>query len=256
MKSKFVKIGLVFCLVPIFLFGIFVNTVSAETAYLPDWVSNLYHYWIHERISENELVNAIDYLEEQKIIELIMHKEYDTKSNFLLSILVLEKSSSVNEFEPCASDWYITGYFLPVESDYSGKLVEISVDEVKQFYVTAFLEVVRTEGWGRTNAGNYLGWDHDAYTISDTYLDSQGNDLVVGTVAVDTSFIEHGSKLNIPTLPEPWNSIVFSALDEDPSIIGKQIDVFTGEGINAENETFRITSSNNNVCALIEYYVI
>ena len=256
MKSKFVKIGLVFCLIPIFQFGIFVNTASAETAYLPDWVWNLYHYWIDERISENELVNAIDYLEEQKIIELIMHKEYDTKTNFLLSILVLEKSNSENEFDSCTFDWYITGYFLPVESDYSGKLVEISVDEVKQFYVADFLEVVRTEGWGRTNAGNYLGWYHDLYHISDTYLDSQGNDLVVGTVAVDALVIEHGSELIIPTLPEPWNSMVFSALDEGPSIIGKHIDVFTGEGVTAENETFRITSSNNNVCAQTEYYVI
>jgi len=242
----------------LFQFGIFVNGAEAETMYLPDWVLNLYYYWIDERISENELLNAINYLEEQKIIELIMHEDYDTKSNFLLSILVLEKSNSENEFDSCTSDWYITGYFLPIESDYSGKLVEISVDRVEQFYLADFLEVVKIEGWGRTNAGNYLGWYYDSYHISDTYLDSQGNDLVVGTIAVDISFIEHehGSKLNIPTLPklnipslpEPWNSIVFSALDEGPSIIGKHIDVFTGEGITAENETFRITSSNNTVC--------
>ncbi len=42
--------------------------------------------------------------------------------------------------------------------------------------------------------------------------------------------------------------MVFAGLDEGPSINGKHIDVFTGEGINAENETFRITSSNNKVC--------
>ncbi|MEK0365619.1 MAG: 3D domain-containing protein [Nitrosopumilus sp.] len=148
----------------------------------------------------------------------------------------------------CTSDWYITGYFLPLESDYSGKSVEISVDRTKQFYLADFLEFVKIEGWGRTNAGNYLGWYHGAFTISDRYLDAYDNDLIVGMVAVDNSVIEHGSELTIPTLPEPWNDMVFSGSDEGPSIIGKHIDVFTGEGIDAENETFRITGYNNQVC--------
>ena len=148
----------------------------------------------------------------------------------------------------CTSDWYITGYFLPLESDYSGKSVEVSVDRTKQFYLADFLESVKIEGWGRTNAGNYLGWYHGAFTISDRNLDAYDNDLIVGMVAVDNSVIEHGSELTIPTLPEPWNDMVFSGSDESPSIIGKHIDVFTGEGIDAENETFRITGYNNQVC--------
>jgi len=172
----------------------------------------------------------------------------DTKTNFPSSELQQEKSNLENEFVSCTSDWYITGYFLPIESDYSGKLVEISVDGFKQFYLADFLEDVKIEGWGRTNSGNYLGWYHGAYVISDAYLDSHGNDLIIGMVAVDDLVIEHGSELTIPTLPEPWNNMVFSGSDEGPSIIGKHIDVFTGEGINAENETFRITSSNNKVC--------
>jgi len=172
----------------------------------------------------------------------------DTKSNFPSSELQQEKSNLENEFGLCTSDWYITGYFLPIEADFSGKLVEISADEVKQFYVADFVEVVRTEGWGRTNAGNYLGWYNDSYHIEDTYLDALGNDLVVGMIAVDTSVIEHGSELIIPTLPAPWDDMVFLASDVGPSIIGKHIDVFTGEGIDAENETFRITGSDNTVC--------
>jgi len=172
----------------------------------------------------------------------------NTKSNLPSSELQQEKSNLKNEFGSCTSDWYITGYFLPIEADFSGKLVEISVDEVKQFYVADFVEVVTTEGWGKTNAGNYLGWYNDSYHIEDTYLDALGNDLVVGMIAVDTSLIEHGSELIIPTLPAPWDDMVFSASDVGPSIIGKHIDVFTGEGINAENETFRITSSDNTVC--------
>jgi len=185
--------------------------------------------------------------ENQESMEM-MNKMMSAKTNFPSSELQQEKSNSENEFGSCTSDWYITGYFLPIESDYSGKSVEISVDRVKQFYLADFLEAVKIEGWGRTNAGNYLGWYHGAFTISDRYLDAYDNDLIVGMVAVDDSVIEHGSELIIPTLPEPWNDVVFSGSDEGPSIIGKHIDVFTGEGIDAENETFRITGYDNQVC--------
>ena len=178
----------------------------------------------------------------------MMNGMMDTKTDFPSSATQQEKDNLENEFGLCTSDWYITGYFLPIESDYSGKSVEISVDGVKQFYLEDFLEVVKIEGWGRTNAGNYLGWYHGAFTISDRYLDAYNNDLVVGMVAVDDSVIKHGSELTIPTLPEPWNNMVFSGSDEGPSIIGKYIDVFTGEGIDAENETFRITGYDNQVC--------
>ena len=190
--------------------------------------------------SRDAMMDSID--------DSMMNDMMDTKTNFPSSELQQEKSNLENGFGLCTSDWYITGYFLPIESDYSGKLVEVSVDEVKQFYLADFLENVKIEGWGRTNAGNYLGWYHGAYTISDRYLDAYDNDLIVGMVAVDDSVIEHGSELTIPTLPEPWNNMVFSGSDEGPSIIGKHVDVFTGEGITAENETFRITSSNNTVC--------
>jgi len=159
-----------------------------------------------------------------------------------------EKRNQENKFASCTVDWNITGYFLPFESDYSGKLIEISINEVKQLYLEDFLKVVKIEGWGKTNAGNYLGWYDDSFIISDSYLDSHGNSLTVGMVAVDSSIIKQGSELIIPTLPEPWNDMVFLASDVGPSIIGKHIDVFTGEGINAETETFRITSENNQVC--------
>lgn len=160
----------------------------------------------------------------------------------------IEKQNQENEFTSCTFDWYITGYFLPFESDYSGKLIEISVNKVKQLYLEDFLKVVKIEGWGKTNAGNYLGWNGDSFIVSDSYLDSHGNDLIVGMIAVDSSVIKQGSELIIPTLPEPWSDMVFSVSDMGPSIVGKHIDVFTGEGINAENETFRITSENNRVC--------
>ena len=178
----------------------------------------------------------------------MMNGMIDTETNSPSSEPQQEIDNLENEFGLCTSDWYVTGYFLPIESDYSGKSVEILVDGDTQFYLADFLEVVKIEGWGRTNADNYLGWYHGDFTISDRYLDAYNNDLIVGMVAVDDSVIEHGSKLTIPTLPEPWNDVIFSGLDEGPAINGKHVDVFTGEGIDAENETFRITGYDNQVC--------
>jgi len=237
-----------FFLIQIFQFGMLTNGASAEIVNLPDWVLNLYYFWIDKKISDDEFVNAINYLEDKKIIELIMHKEYDTKSNFLLSILQLEEFNSESEFGSCTSEWYITGYFVPVEADYSGKLIDVTVNDENKQYVAEFVDAVRIEGWGRTNSGNYLGWYDDSYHLNDTPLDSHDNPLIAGMIAVDTSLIKHGSDVLIPTLPNPWDSMVFSAMDVGPAIVGKHIDVFTGEGLDAENETFRITDYDNKVC--------
>ncbi len=248
MKPKSDNIVLMFFLILIFQFGMLTNSANAEIVYLPDWVLNLYYFWIDKKISDNELVNAINYLEDKNIIDLIMHKEYDTKSNFLLSVLQLDEFNSESKFGSCTSEWYITGYFVPVEADYSGKLIDVTVNGENKQYDTDFVDVVRIEGWGKTNSGWYLGWYDDSYHLSYTPLDSHDNPLVAGMIAVDTSLIKHGSDVLIPTLPKPWDSIVFSAMDVGPAIVGKHIDVFTGEGLAAENETFRITDYNNKVC--------
>jgi len=180
--------------------------------------------------------------------ESIKKEMTNTKTNFTSNELQQEKFNLENKIDLCTSDWYITGYFLPIESDYSGKSIKVSINKINHIYLADFLEVVKIEGWGKTHDGNYLGWDHGDFIISDRYLDAYGNDLKVGIVAVDNSVISHGSELIIPTLPEPWNDMVFSGLDEGPSINGKHIDVFTGEGTSAEGETFRITSYDNKVC--------
>jgi membrane-bound lytic murein transglycosylase len=49
-------------------------------------------------------------------------------------------------------------------------------------------------------------------------------------------------------LPSPWSSKTFRANDVGNGITGQHIDVFTGMGRVAEEETFRITSNNNRVC--------
>ena len=79
-------------------------------------------------------------------------------------------------------------------------------------------------------------------------MDSLGNNLVVGSIAVDPQIIKPGTKITIPTLLQPWNQTVFDSNDVGPAIIGKHIDVYTGEGLDARKEAFRITGYNNSVC--------
>lgn len=161
-------------------------------------------------------------------------------------------SDTSTSFSNCSSDWYITGYFTPIESDYSGDFQKITFgDEIKQFK-SDFLSVVKIEGWGKTISGEYVGWYDDSFHISDVALDSHGEPLIVHSVAVDSEIIKQKTNLVIPNLPSPWNEIIFESSDIGPSIKGKHIDVYVGEGKQAELETFRITGTENNVC--IEFF--
>jgi len=160
--------------------------------------------------------------------------------------IVIDQSTST--FSNCSSDWYITGYFTPVELDYSADFQKITIDdEIKQFR-SDFLSVVKIEGWGKTMSGEYVGWYDDSFHLSDVALDSHGEALLVKYVAVDSEIIKQKTNLIIPKLPSPWNEIVFESSDVGPSIKGKHIDVYVGEGKQAELETFRITSTENDVC--------
>lgn len=151
-------------------------------------------------------------------------------------------------FSNCSSDWYITGYFTPVESDYYGDFQTVLIDDKSRQFKSDFLETVQIEGWGKTLSSDYVGWYNDSFHISDTALDSHGAPLVVNYVAVDSSIIPQKTNLIIPKLPDPWNEVVFTSSDIGPSIKGKHIDVYVGEGKQAELETFRITGEENDVC--------
>ena len=151
-------------------------------------------------------------------------------------------------FDSCSNEWQITGYFTPVESDYSGEFVTIVINDMEREFRQDFVDEVTIEGWGKTLSGDYLGIFNDLFHISTDPLDSTGNILVVGKVAIDTALIEPNSNLIIPTLPEPWNEVIFFTSDVGAGIIGKHVDVYTGEGATAILESFKITSQNNNVC--------
>jgi len=155
---------------------------------------------------------------------------------------------TLEQFTSCTDGWYVTGYFIPVESDYTNEFIIINIDETQREFREDFIITLKIEGWGKTLSGDYLGWYDNSFHINDVALDQNGQSLISGMIAVDNSLIDRGTQIVISTLPEPWNEIIFLSADEGPSIKGKHIDMFTGEGKLAENETFRITSENNKVC--------
>ncbi len=150
----------------------------------------------------------------------------------------------------CSDGWYITGYYAPRENELPGTAEQIYVEGVGNIsFSQNFLNETRTEGWGITRFGWALGNDSGAWHRSDAGpLDASGNVLTDGTIAVDRSVIPAGATVQISTLPSPWGSKTLRATDIGGGIIGKHIDVFTGTGATAQQETFRITSSNNQVC--------
>lgn len=150
----------------------------------------------------------------------------------------------------CSDGWYITGYYAPREDELPDALEQISVERVGDLsFSQKFLNEIRTEGWGITRFGWALGYYSGGWHRSDAGpLDAAGNVLSDGAIAIDRSLIPPGANVQIATLPSPWASKTFRATDVGNGIIGQHIDVFTGTGSTAEQETFRITSNDNRVC--------
>ena len=235
---------ILFLIFVMFLFVNF-NYVNAENVGIPEWVLIVYDFWNDDLISDEDLESMLVYLENRDIIEFDIHYGNNHILNLLLNI---PEKITIEQFTSCTDGWYVTGYFVPVESDYSDEFITISIDETQRDFREDFVNALKTEGWGKTLSGDYLGWYGNSFHINDVALDQNGQLLVTCMIAVDNTLIDRGTKLIISTLPEPWNEIIFLSADEGPSITGKHIDMFTGEGKLAENETFRITSENNKVC--------
>lgn len=172
-------------------------------------------------------------------------------------VIPLTTPSSQAVQQKCTRGWYITGYFTPVERDYNGskQIINViapgSVVHGRAFY-KSFLHEVQIEGWGRTLEGDYVGLvtnDRQWHSASKP-TGSTDEPLLNHSVAVDPTIIKMGQKLMIPTLPKPWNTTTLTAADVGPDIKGKHIDVYTGEGKNAGQETRRITGYNNQLCLM------
>jgi 3D (Asp-Asp-Asp) domain-containing protein len=162
----------------------------------------------------------------------------------------LANSSVQSRLQTCSEGWYITGYYVPREDELPDTAEQISVERMGDLsFSQKFLSEIRTEGWGITRFGWALGYYSGKWHRSDMgALDAAGNLLVDGAIAIDRALIPPGADVQISTLPTPWATKTFRATDIGNGIVGQHIDVFTGTGLAAEEETFRITSNNNRVC--------
>src|SRR5438270_1832434 len=89
----------------------------------------------------------------------------------------------------CSDGWRITGYFTPVETDYtSPDLKEVDVKGVgPTSFNTEFLRTIFNEdrgygeGWGKTRFGWYLGNYGGSWHKSDAPLDANDEPLLHNT---------------------------------------------------------------------------
>ena len=168
----------------------------------------------------------------------------------LAASLYTWNATQQGKLQTCSEGWYITGYYVPREDELPDTAQQIDVERNGSLsFSQKFLEITRTEGWGITRFGWALGYYNGGWHRSDPGpLDASGNLLKEGAIAIDRSVIPRGAQVHISTLPSPWSSKTFQATDIGVGIVGQHIDVFTGTGSAAEEETLRITSNNNHVC--------
>lgn len=149
----------------------------------------------------------------------------------------------------CSDGWRTTGYFTPIETDYeTAPMTEVDVKDVgKMSFNSDFVRVVFDEeqgfgeGWGRTRFGWYLGNYNGAWHKSSDPLDANNSPLKTNSVAVDNGLIPYNDVVTIPNLPGGWSRTQFIANDVGVTVHGKHIDIYTGEGKDAESAMYRVT---------------
>ncbi|MGN6622943.1 MAG: polysaccharide deacetylase family protein [Candidatus Nitrosocosmicus sp.] len=196
------------------------------------------------KLENNTFTNLID---DKEIKDLSYLIDY-----FKLKNIPIESFSKVanSQIDPCTTGFTVTGYYTPIESDYSGhKKTKISIIGLgKREFNADFLNDVKIEGWGKTNQGWYIGYDNGIWSNSTSALNSNGQPLSKGSAAVDHNVIPNEKQFTISTILSPYNSEIFFANDIGNAITGKHVDVYTGEGRTAGIETLKITGKNNTVC--------
>ncbi len=149
----------------------------------------------------------------------------------------------------CSSGWKITGYYSPVESDFS-KVIDTSVlvkGLGRRHFNQHFVADVKMNGWGRTRFGWYLGYFGNQWHKSATPLDAQGKHLQLGAVAIDKNLLKMGNKITIPQVNDLLGVAQFVARDTGSAIKNKHIDVYTGEGKLARKVSWQVTGKQQ-VC--------
>lgn len=149
----------------------------------------------------------------------------------------------------CSDGWRITGYFTPIETDYtSTEATSVDVKGVGPMNFNAeFVRIVFDEskgfgeGWGKTRFGWYLGNYNNTWHKSDAPLDANDTVLSPNSVAVDNTLIPNQSEVRIPGLPSANGAKLYLANDVGVTVHGKHIDIYTGEGKEAERAMYAVT---------------
>lgn len=168
-------------------------------------------------------------------------------------------SISATSSNNCSTGWSIEGYSFPIESNYDGvgyaQTITIhSLNDtdknITRILNSEFLENVQMKGWGLTRQDDYIGhWDNQFWGPISSSTPRLGYPLIAGlTSETDESLIPYGQIFTIPTLPSPWNTTTFMALNRGSGLEGKQINIYTGIGSFAEEEEIKITGAENIVC--------
>ena len=153
----------------------------------------------------------------------------------------------------CSDGWRITGYYTPIETDYTStgtREIEIygpNREISKESFNVDFLNTVFNdnegfgEGWGKTRFGWYIGEYNGRWHMADAPLDANDKPLQPDAVAVDRSVIPAGSTVTIPDLPGDLGKLVFKSTDVGVTVHGKHVDVYTGEGRDARRRMWQFT---------------
>ncbi len=173
-------------------------------------------------------------------------------SLFIVVLISFSRFAIAAHDQTCSSQWHVTGYFTPIELDYpEEEQIEINIEKLGRSHHSAnFLKAVKVEGWGKTKAGWYLGRFSNKWHKSKYPLNSQGRPLTTGSIATDNKFIPSGSSIKIPSLPDKLKHKLYVSDDVGSAIKHTHIDIYTGEGREAEKITFEITGKDHTVCKL------
>jgi len=218
----------------------------ADEIAIPRWVADTYQYVKDDQVTAREFEDALEYLGTINVIKL-RDSGFDIITEFVLTNFEIEGNDR-SELSQCSSGWYITGYYAPREIDHFGKMITVTIDGAEYKFREDFVEEIKIEGWGQAVSGEYLGWYDNSFHLSEHALDAHGNKLEVNAIAVDPRIIPANSRIAIPSLPPPWTAVTFTGSDTGTAIIGKHIDVYTGEGVDALEEAYRITGHSQVVC--------
>lgn len=168
----------------------------------------------------------------------------------LINFLTFSPFSFAIHDSSCSPKWRVTGYFTPVEIEYpQTKQTQISIEKIgDSIHSSEFLEAVKIEGWGKTKDGWYLGRFSNKWHKNEHPLNSLGKPLRTGSIATDKNIIPTGTNLTIPTLPNHLKYLSYVSDDVGSAIKNLHVDIYTGEGRQAEKMTYEITGRDHTVC--------